>query len=87
MEEIGVLLDSEVNFLAWELRPAILDDLGLAAAVGNYVGEWSRHFEIPAEFHDTGMKDRRLDPEAEINLYRISQEALNNILSMPTQNT
>jgi two-component system CheB/CheR fusion protein len=77
--EIASKLDSEVSFLAWELRPAALDDLGLESAVNNYVREWSQHFEILAEFHSTGFDDKRLDPEIEINLYRISQEALNNI--------
>jgi two-component system CheB/CheR fusion protein len=76
--EIASKLDAEVSFLAWELRPAALDDLGLESAVGNYVREWSQHFEIHAEFHSSGLADKRLDPEIEINLYRITQEALNN---------
>jgi two-component system CheB/CheR fusion protein len=76
--EIGAGLDAEVSFLAWELRPAVLDDLGLVVAADNYVTEWSKHFEIPAEFQSTGLKKTRLDPETETNLYRIIQEALNN---------
>ncbi|HEX2640638.1 MAG TPA: PAS domain-containing sensor histidine kinase, partial [Pyrinomonadaceae bacterium] len=79
LAELGAGLDSEVSFLAWELRPTVLDDLGLVAAVDNYTREWSQHFEIPAEFHANGMKRKRLDPEIETNLYRIAQEALNNI--------
>jgi PAS domain S-box-containing protein len=78
LAEIGASLDAEVSFLAWELRPAVLDDLGLVVAADNYVTEWSKHFEIPAEFQSTGLKKTRLDPETEINLYRITQEALNN---------
>ena len=77
--EIGAKLDEEVSFLAWELRPAALDDLGLVAAAGNYVQEWSRHFNIPADFHSSGLKNKRLDPAIETNLYRIVQEALNNV--------
>jgi PAS domain S-box-containing protein len=79
LAEIGAGLDAEVSFLAWELRPAVLDDLGLVVAADNYVTEWSKHFEIPAEFQSTGLKKTRLDPETETNLYRITQEALNNI--------
>lgn len=79
LEELGAALDSEVSFLAWELRPAVLDDLGLAAAIENYVREWSQHFEIPTELHTTGIKRRRFERETETNLYRITQEALNNI--------
>jgi PAS domain S-box-containing protein len=71
-------IDDDVDFLAWELRPAALDHLGLAAALDNYVREWSRHAGITAETHFTGIKNQRLRPEIETNLYRITQEALNN---------
>jgi two-component system CheB/CheR fusion protein len=75
---IAARLDADVDFLAWELRPAALDDLGLASALANFVKEWSKHFDIPAEFHTTGMDTERPAPEIETNLYRIAQEALNN---------
>jgi PAS domain S-box-containing protein len=78
-QAIAAQLDTDVDFLAWELRPAALDDLGLKAAVANYVSEWSRHFNIPAEFHSSNIDRERLSPEAETNIYRICQEALNNI--------
>ena len=70
-------LDGEVEFLAWELRPAALDDLGLVAALEQYFVEWSRHYGIEADFHADAL---RLDPELEISLYRIAQEALNNVV-------
>lgn len=76
---IAKQLDAEMDFLAWELRPADLDALGLAAALANYTSEWSEHSGIPAEFHSTGMESR-LPQEIETNLYRIAQEALNNII-------
>ena len=79
MQTVIDQIDSEVDFLAWELRPAVLDDLGLSAAVENFVVEWSEHFEIPAEFSDVNMSEKKLPQEIEINLYRIAQEALNNI--------
>ena len=72
-------IDSEVSFLAWELRPSTLDELGLIDAIGAFVKEWSRHYEIDAGFHTNGLGDARLDREAETHLYRIAQEALNNI--------
>jgi two-component system CheB/CheR fusion protein len=79
IQAIAERLDADVDFLAWELRPASLDELGLPAALANFVQEWSKHFDIPAEFHTTGLDTHRLPPEVEINLYRIAQEALNNI--------
>jgi two-component system CheB/CheR fusion protein len=72
-------LDANVDFFAWELRPSALDDLGLVATLANFTQEWSKHFDIAAEFHSTGFNVTRLAPEAETNLYRITQEALNNI--------
>ena len=72
-------IDSDVSFIAWELRPAALDDLGLAAALENYVKEWSHHSDVTAEFHTSRLKTVRLPPEAETNLYRIVQESLNNV--------
>jgi signal transduction histidine kinase len=81
IDEIQLLakrIDNDVDFLAWELRPAVLDDLGLTVALDNYIKEWSRHSGVTAEFHGTGLKQARLLPEIETNFYRIAQEALNN---------
>ena len=80
LQEIAELLDSEVSFLAWELRPSAIEELGLVDAIGTFVREWSRHNGIEAEFHSTGMANFDLDPEADSHLYRIAQEALNNIV-------
>ncbi len=79
LQEISEKLDSEVSFLAWELRPSALDDLGLVDAIGAFVNEWSRHHEIPADFHSAGLSGKRLGNDTETHLYRIIQEALNNI--------
>jgi signal transduction histidine kinase len=76
---IAEKIDSEVDFLVSELRPTILDDLGLIKALENFINEWSRYLKISVEFHATGLKGKRLSPDIEINLYRIVQEALNNV--------
>ena len=72
-------LDKELDFFTWELRPAALDDFGLVAALGTFVNEWSRTFGVAAEFHTTGLDNVRLSFDVETNLYRIAQEALNNV--------
>jgi signal transduction histidine kinase len=72
-------IDSELDFLAWELRPASIDEFGLVVALENFAREFSRHFKIPVGFLSRKLKKGRLVPEIEINLYRIAQEALNNI--------
>ena len=78
-QEIARRVESTVDFIAWELRPAALDQLGLAAAAENFTREWSKHYGVPAEFGAVGLDGPRLRPEAETNLYRILQEALNNL--------
>jgi len=74
-------IDDDVDALAWQLRPAILDDDGFLPALRKYVEDWSRRCGIPAELWSDGHFENRngLSPEAETNLYRITQEALNNV--------
>jgi PAS domain S-box-containing protein len=79
LEAIASQLNADVDFLVWELRPTVLDDLGLLAALENYVRRWSKHSGIEAELHVWGMERDRLTNEIEITLYRITQEALTNI--------
>ena len=79
LDAIAQRVDSEVDFLVWELRPSVLDDFGVAKAIEKFTNEWSAHFQIPAEFGQIGIDGKNLLPEIEINLYRLTQEALNNI--------
>jgi PAS domain S-box-containing protein len=72
-------LDSDVDFLTWELRPTLLDDLGLLAALEKYAREWSKHFGIQVEVFSLGLEKDRFPMEVETMLYRIAQEALNNV--------
>jgi signal transduction histidine kinase len=65
--------------IAWELRPASIDELGLTSALSNYIAEWSHQYAIEADFH---CRDSRLDliaDEKRTTIYRIVQEALTNI--------
>ena len=78
LEVIARSLDQDVDRLAWELRPTALDDLGLRAALTNYVQDWSDRVGIPARLHTSGLQDERLAPDVETTLYRVAQEALNN---------
>ena len=69
-----------VHEMATELRPSILDDIGLVAAVKRYTEEYSKNIGIPVDSHISGFGDQRLSPEIEITVYRIIQEALTNIV-------
>ena len=79
LQTIAAGLDKTVDFLTWELRAASIDELGLEIALQNFVKEWSEHFNIPVKLTIDRKPEKRLAPVAEINLYRIAQESLNNV--------
>lgn len=68
----------EVHALAVQLRPAALDDLGLAAALERYLTEWQAQHGISIDFV-IHTADDRLPEYVETALYRIIQESLTNI--------
>jgi signal transduction histidine kinase len=79
LQTIAKQLDEDADSLIWELRPIALDDLGLVAALSKYVENWSKHFGVCADVHAIGIEKGRLTMEMETVLYRIAQEALNNV--------
>ena len=79
LEKQANRIDDQISLLAWQIRPSNLDEVGLAVALDRYVNEWSRNFDVAAEFVATPESPPTLLPEIEINLYRITQEALNNV--------
>ena len=78
-DQLAEQLDGDVDFLAWDLRPAALDDVGLADTLRRFMQEWSAHYGIGVDFHTAGLDGDRLAPVVETNLYRIAQEAMNNV--------
>ncbi len=67
----------EVHEISTRLRPRVLDDLGLAAALERLAHEWQARYKIPV---DLAIRlDERLPDEVETAIYRIIQEALTNI--------
>lgn len=67
----------DIRDLSAELRPSALDDIGLVAALRNYVRLYGQKFGIQVLFTIEGDSGR-LPPAHEIALYRIVQEALTN---------
>jgi signal transduction histidine kinase len=67
-----------VRDLSHLLHPALLDDLGLAAAVEWYLERFGRRHGIRVALRHEGMGGR-LRPEVEIAAFRIVQEALTNV--------
>jgi len=72
-------LQSIVNVMA-ELRPPLLDEYGLGAALDLHAQEFARRTGLQAGFEDRAKaRARELRPEAAVALFRIAQEALNNV--------
>jgi signal transduction histidine kinase len=62
------------------LRPAVLDDYGLAAALHWYVQQFSERTGLAVALHlDASTETSRLEPRAETALFRVVQEALTNV--------
>jgi two-component system NarL family sensor kinase len=68
----------EVRRISHALRPALLDDLGLAAALGHLADEFSQHSGTPVAFAAHGQLEG-IPPVVGTVLFRIAQEALTNI--------
>jgi signal transduction histidine kinase len=79
VEAIVKRLDADIDVIAWQLRPAALDNIGLGPAIKNHAEAWAAHFDVLADVHVSGRRTSQLTREAEIALYRIMQEALNNV--------
>lgn len=64
-----------------DLRPQILDDLGLPAALSAIAAQFHRYAHVECEFELIGPEERgaSLDPDVASCLFRVTQEALNNV--------
>ncbi len=75
---VDATLQSIENVMA-ELRPPLLDEYGLGAALGWYAEEFSRRTGIAVVLRDGKDAAANLRREAAVALFRIAQEALNNV--------
>jgi PAS domain S-box-containing protein len=77
MQDEATQLIEEIRQISWELRPSVLDDLGLVPAIRSYLSRFSDHHQIDVYFDC--VLNRRLNISIELTIYRIIQEALTNI--------
>ncbi len=83
-DDLEVIKDTVLNIaedtkrLSLALRPGILDDLGLVPAIRWLVDQLNRDDSVQAKVSVEG-RQRSLDQEVNNHLFRIAQEALNNI--------
>lgn len=69
---------NEVRRISRDLRPGVLDDLGLGPAIKSLTEDFSARTGITVDFSTVVFRNR-LDQDAKIALYRIAQEALTNV--------
>lgn len=79
VRQIATQLMEDVRRLSRGLRPSVLDDLGLRVALERLATDFSKTTGIAIELNLQQLEGCRFTPEIEIGLYRIVQEALNNI--------
>ncbi len=82
LEEIEIITEQTIvnlRRITRALRPIYLEDLGLVAALEMLTKETSTHSDIEVAFQVEGA-EKRLSPQVELALYRITQEAVNNIV-------
>jgi signal transduction histidine kinase len=78
VKAVAVRTLEDVHRLILDLRPSVLDDLGLLSAIRWYADRalGSRGISVRCEF---GEMDRRIPPEMETALFRMCQEAMSNV--------
>jgi PAS domain S-box-containing protein len=82
MEDSLKLVDGtlqSIETVMAELRPPLLDEYGLGAAIGWYAEEYAQRTGIQVSVDKSRDPGRGLRPEAAVALFRIAQEALNNV--------
>ncbi|PLR86876.1 histidine kinase [Bacillus canaveralius] len=77
MQQEALELIAEVREISWELRPSVLDDLGLVPAIRSFLSRFSDYYKIDVSFEC--VLHERLETGKELAIYRIIQEALTNI--------
>lgn len=78
LRQITAQISQDLRRFSQDLRPSTLDDLGLLPTLEAVTTRMSTDDHIEADLEVSGEK-RRLSPEVELVLFRITQEALTNI--------
>ncbi len=68
-----------VRELSYNLRPPDIEQIGLASAIADYCRDFSHRTGIPVHFTGAGVENLIIEFDSAINIYRLVQEALNNV--------
>jgi len=80
LDETAAILDQlldQVRQISLDLRPPMLDDLGLVPALRSWLDEQGRRASVAVRFSAENIPEK-LDPEIQITCFRIAQEAITN---------
>ncbi len=80
LDETAAILDQllgQVRQISLDLRPPMLDDLGLVPALRSFIDEQGRRASVAVRFSAEHIPEK-LDPEIQITCFRIAQEAITN---------
>jgi signal transduction histidine kinase len=79
-EELTNALDVVRN-IARSLMPGILEEMGLVCAIQSYIDDINKKSAVfKIDFYTVNIKDKRFPSNVEINVYRIIQESLSNVI-------
>lgn len=78
LQQLVRLSLTDVRKIIFDLRPMVLDDLGLVPAIKRYLSDYSNQDNTLIEFHSFGQQSR-FDTSIEVALFRIIQEIVSNI--------
>jgi two-component system sensor histidine kinase DegS len=77
LKEAVVATFQEVRSVMFDLRPMMLDDLGLVPTLRKYIEGFQEKSGIPTNLTITGQ-ERRLAPQNEVTIFRVIQELVKN---------
>lgn len=79
LREMVTEIQTEMRLMIYELQPAALTEKGFFEAVEDMVGLFRRRYRLEINYHCSGEEDQ-LDGKRQLVLYRVLQEALNNVV-------
>ncbi len=80
LQELARELHKQVNALSSDLRPRVLDDLGLIPGLISMINRLAAQTGLEIDFKHGLLEQQHIPPEIEITAYRIIQEALTNVI-------
>jgi signal transduction histidine kinase len=81
LRDLAVQTLEEIRNIALDLRPSLLDDLGLVAAMRWYARTCAARAELPVEVRLDGIDETdRLPADVETTVFRIVQEGITNVV-------